>query len=40
MPWAWAFLGIVLSIIVGLISGIYPALKASKLDPIDALRHE
>ncbi len=40
MPWAWSILGIVLSIIVGLISGIYPALKASKLDPIDALRHE
>jgi putative ABC transport system permease protein len=40
LPWSSVFLGVGLSGIVGLFFGIYPARRAARLDPIEALRVE
>jgi len=37
---AWMFLSFSISLVVGVIFGIFPANKAAKLNPIIALRHE
>lgn len=40
VPWGWVIAGIFVCSFVGLTAGLYPAFKASKLDPIVALRYE
>ena len=39
-PYAWIGIASISSAFIGVVSGFYPAWKASKLDPIDALRYE
>ncbi len=40
VPWMWVIIGIVICSLVGLGAGLWPAIKASRLNPIVALRYE
>lgn len=40
VPWNWVLYGILICTFTGLLAGLYPALKAGRLNPIEALRYE
>ncbi len=40
IPVEWIVIGILVTTFVGVVFGVYPAIKASNLDPIEALRYE
>ncbi len=40
IPYDWVVIGVIVCSLIGIIFGTYPAFKAAKLNPIDALRYE
>ena len=40
IPWSAVLAAFITTLVVAIISGLYPAIKASKLDPVEALRYE
>jgi len=39
-PWVWLVWGMLICTLVGVLAGLYPSLKASRMNPIQALRYE
>jgi putative ABC transport system permease protein len=39
-PWVWLIWGMLICTVVGILAGLYPSLKASRMNPIQALRYE
>ena len=40
LSWQWILIAIVFSVFMGISFGVYPAMQAARLSPIDALRTE
>jgi putative ABC transport system permease protein len=40
IPYDWAVIGFLICSVIGIVFGVYPAWKASNLDPIESLRYE
>jgi putative ABC transport system permease protein len=40
IPYDWILIASAMGIVTGIVSGLYPAWRAARVDPIDALRYE
>ena len=40
LPTDWILIAVFIGVTVGVLSGLYPAWRGAKVDPIEALRHE